>query len=414
MLFAERSIHLIKMILPYFNSVNTYQNEVMSFRTDLEKWFLLLYNNYMTAVTEVSNASKKSYNPTLKNISDGKYKKPDAFDYSSYIPIHIKQYINDKKRHQVVFSAQINGRSIELIFTVFKDIRKRDLRVMQIQTKRIYSLIYFLSNLSERKCSKSLTIYLYMTKFKKEMPVSSTELLSPDNVNTGLTRRCATDNEVVIYREEEWFKVLIHELIHSFGLDFHSSNDMRGELNAIFNVKSEYIFEEAYVETWARILNCAICCFHAKDMTGFDDFLLSLNFTLQLERIYSLYQCDKILRSMNLRFKNILKKTSNSSHFREETNVFCYYVISGILMNNYGDFINWCATNNTGIDNSGMKNIIQFGPARSNQANFIAFINAAANSLAKKDIVREADIFKYTDDGTENTLTMTMIETPIK
>ena len=93
MLFAERSSHLIKMILPHFKSVNTYQDEVMSFRTDLEKWFLLLYNNYLTAVTEVSNASKKSYNPTIKNISDGKYKKPEAFDHSSYIPTHIKQYI---------------------------------------------------------------------------------------------------------------------------------------------------------------------------------------------------------------------------------------------------------------------------------------------------------------------------------
>ena len=56
--------------------------------------------------------------------------------------------------------------------------------------------------------------------------MSSAEILSPDIVNTGLTRRCATDNEVVIYRQEEWFKVLIHELIHGFGLDFHSSDDI--------------------------------------------------------------------------------------------------------------------------------------------------------------------------------------------
>ena len=354
MLFAERSSNLIKLILPHLKSVNTYQDEVMSFTTDLDKWFLSLRDKYSVAVKTVKSLPKKSLVPEKKKISSDNYEKPEAYDHSSFIPSYIKHHIDDNKKQQITYSTKLNDRRIRVIFTTFKNVTQKDLKKMHRWTKRIYSLIYFLSKLSDKKCSKSLTIYLYMTDFKKTLPMSSSETLGPGNVNTGLTRRCATDNEVIIYREEEWFKVLIHELIHSFGLDFHSSHDERRELNGIFNVKSEYIFEEAYVETWARILNCVICCFHAlHDIKNRDDFLLSLNFTLQLERIYSLYQCDKILRLMNLQFKDILKKNKQSSHFREETNVFCYYVLGGILMNNYGHFIKWCAIHNNGTNKHG-------------------------------------------------------------
>ncbi len=419
MLFAERSSNLIKLILPHFKNMNTYQDEVMSFRTDLDKWFLSLRNKYHAAVKKIKSLSKDSFVPEKKKISkNNNYEKPEAYDNSTFIPSYIKQYIDDNKEQQISYSTKLNNRQIRVVFTTFKNVTRDDLKKMNVWIERIYSLIYFLSKLSGKKCSKSLTIYLYMTDFKKTTPFSSSETLGPGNVNTGLTRRCAIDNEVVIYREEEWFKVLIHELIHSFGLDFHSSDDERKELNAIFNVKSEYIFEEAYVETWARILNCVICCFHGlNDIKNRDDFLLSLNFTLQLERIYSLYQCDKILRLMNLQFKDILKKNKQASHFREETNVFCYYVLGGILMNNYGHFIKWCVVNNKN-DNSGSQNkkhnVIQFAPTTSNMRRFISFINAAANTMALENIMRVSSIFKHANDNIQESLTMTMIEVPIK
>lgn len=418
MLFAERSSHLIKLILPHFKNMNTYQDEVMSFGTDLDKWFLLLRNNYYVAVKIIKVLSKESFVPKKKKILNNNYEKPEAYNYSSFIPNYIKQYIDNNKQEQISYSTKLNNRQIRVVFTTFKNITQSELKKMNKWIERIYSLIYFLSTLSRKKCSKSLTIYLYMTDFKKTTPFSSSETLGPGNVNTGLTRRCAIDNEVIIYRQEEWFKVLIHELIHSFGLDFHSSDDERKELNAIFNVKSEYIFEEAYAETWSRILNCVICSFHAlNDIKNSDDFLLSLNFTLQLERIYSLYQCDKILRLMNLQFKDVLKKNKQASHFREETNVFCYYVLGGILMNNYGHFIKWCVMNNKNNNSKSQNkkhNMIQFVPTNSNKRRFISFINAAANTLALENIMRVSSIFKHANDNIQDSLTMTMIEVPIK
>ena len=46
--------------------------------------------------------------------------------------------------------------------------------------------------------------------------------LVQSHVNSGYTYTCKENNEIVIYREEEWLKVLIHESFHAYGLDFSS------------------------------------------------------------------------------------------------------------------------------------------------------------------------------------------------
>jgi hypothetical protein len=55
---------------------------------------------------------------------------------------------------------------------------------------------------------------------------------------------------------------------------------------------------------------------------------------------------------MNLNYK--LVTTNNQTAitackhlYKEETAVFAYYVITGLLVNNYIEFMNWCLSNNT-------------------------------------------------------------------
>ena len=46
------------------------------------------------------------------------------------------------------------------------------------------------------------------------------KVLDQDNCNTAVTYACAIKGECLIYRKEEWFKVLIHETMHALCLDF--------------------------------------------------------------------------------------------------------------------------------------------------------------------------------------------------
>ena len=112
-------------------------------------------------------------------------------------------------------------------------------------------------------CVESLNIYIYLTPFKKELPENKSEVIGPIHANTGYTYRCEKKNEIVIYRQEEWFKVFIHETMHTFGNDFETDFDHDHIDNAfikkIFSLPQdiEIRMSETYSELWARIMNVA-------------------------------------------------------------------------------------------------------------------------------------------------------------
>jgi hypothetical protein len=106
---------------------------------------------------------------------------------------------------------------------------------------------------------------------------------------------------------------------------------------------------------------------------GFDVFLSNVDWLIQYERIYSFFQLNKVLNYMGLTYKNLYSKDKTSAVLREtlykeNTNIFAYYVIKCILMNNYNGFLSWCYQRN------GAGNIIQFSKTQQNLYDFYSFI----------------------------------------
>lgn len=58
-------------------------------------------------------------------------------------------------------------------------------------------------------------IYLLLTPWRKLLPPHPGVRLDPVHVNSAFTRA----NEILLFREEEWRKVLVHETLHCLGLD---------------------------------------------------------------------------------------------------------------------------------------------------------------------------------------------------
>ena len=72
-----------------------------------------------------------------------------------------------------------------------------------------------------------MSLHLYLTLFEKKIR-NIKEVLGESHVNTAYTWHCSPNNKIVIYRHEEWFKVLIHESFHFFGFeDFDSEKHAR-------------------------------------------------------------------------------------------------------------------------------------------------------------------------------------------
>lgn len=206
------------------------------------------------------------------------------------------------------------------------------------------------------------------------MPANSGEVLSYSNANSAVTRPCFENNEICIFREEELFKVFIHETFHTFNLDF--SLQMKDvhvkEMKKMFNIKSEFNIYETYAETWAEIMNVLFL----SEGSG-------VNKMLQAEVAFSLHQMNKVLSYMGLDYADLLNNTGNAYHkYKEETNVFCYYVLKALTLFYWSDFVEFCGGSIKFTMNVG--DFIGFIREKYKQSQFIDAANAVMEHVSGK------------------------------
>ena len=114
--------------------------------------------------------------------------------------------------------------------------------------------------------------------------------IKPKNINGGWTYFIGDKTGLVIYRLEEFAKVLLHELLHSF--HFNLSNDAEEFYSKSIQKIIEYntsstIINEAYIELAADILNSIFLQIESNKLDFFK--------ILEYERYWSLYQAAKLL-----------------------------------------------------------------------------------------------------------------------
>jgi hypothetical protein len=227
---------------------------------------------------------------------------------------------------------------------------------------------------SFHSCSKSLSLFIYLTSKEKSLPDYIEEIIDEEHVNSGFTRTCVANSEIVIYRKEEWFKVLIHETFHNFALDFSDMNtrECHRRILSLFKVQSEVNLFEAYTEFWAEIMNAAFCSFYVlTDKEDKNAFMKHFDMFITLERSFSFFQMVKALRFMGLRYQDLYSNAVpvsvlRDTLYKEKSNVLSYYIITTILMNNYQGFLSWCDANNTSL--------LQFKKTTSNLDSFCRFV----------------------------------------
>lgn len=340
--------------------------------------FIELYNNIFTAY-EFLNKFKKNLSNSIysfeiqKIISSKQILKPKQFNSDSF-PEIVRQHIDEMSSVQLTYHFSLFDRKITIHFILENDDINENSRNYNKYIDSIIMWLHILNKYSSPLCSKSLTVYFYMTSLEKNLPESNIAVLDEANVNTAFTYTCLKDSEIVIYRKEEWFKVFLHETIHNFGLDFSNMNTQfcKDKLLSVFDVESDVNLYEAYTEFWAEIMNILFCSFHMlKNKRNISDFILfSVNF-IQIEKTYSFFQMVKTLQFMGLRYNDLYSKTNKStllrhSMYKEDTNILAYFVVKTILLNKYEGFFEWCRNNNDSL--------LQFKRTIENQDKFCNFI----------------------------------------
>jgi|LakMenE01Jun11ns_1017448.scaffolds.fasta_scaffold9937670_5 hypothetical protein len=189
-------------------------------------------------------------------------------------------------------------------------------KINKNKIKKIIKRGYIISNKS-----KEYIIHLILSPAKKLIEFN--KILTAKNINSGFT--FINRNEIFIFREEEYPKVILHELIHHDKLihndDFKIEN--KEKLMNHFGITKDtiLILNEAIIEFWATLIQIAfVSC----------EYKLNYLELFKLELKYSLLKTYQILK---------LKETYENKLWCDKCNIYSYIIFKTILLLNINDFI---------------------------------------------------------------------------
>jgi len=335
-----------------------------------------IYNGYKYVNERMAKEGRLFYKVKLEKISTiTQVPFPKTFNQKDF-PDEIRNHIKENILNSLTYTYNFLGRNVNIKFITEDANIENNLETYNTYINNILAWLYVANEYANKKCAKDLTIYLYLTSQTKTLPLNKIDILGQPHINSAFTYSCPITGEIIIFREEEWFKVLIHETFHNYGLDFSEMHNSLKKCNekilSIFQIKSAVNLYEAYTETWAEILNCSFCAFHLiKNKEDHEEFITSTNLLISFEILYSFFQMVKVLDYMGLTYNNLYSGSSTAKSLREtlykeNTSVLSYYVIKTILLSNYQQFLKWCDTNNLSL--------LQFKKTNSNVDKFCDFI----------------------------------------
>ena len=259
-------------------------------------------------------------------------------------------------------------------------------------------------NAKKNKCNESpLVVYLLLSPLPKMLPTianttsKTTNKEKPTldwcNANSAFTMVCddasnktkTKARQIILFRQEEWFKVFIHETFHNYGFDFSGASDdlinqsSQFVAKKLYPVKSEMNVYEAYAECWARIVTIVFSCVYGHAPQSDAKYLACLNERFAEEIGFSFFQAGKVLEYMDIPSYSHLIRGQVVQLYREKTSILAYYIITLVLFSNYSAFIEWSFKQNatsksTAPSSFHLSDYIAFHQTKSNMDSFLSFL----------------------------------------
>lgn len=177
-------------------------------------------------------------------------------------------------------------------------------------------MIYYCKTVNQSFHDK-LNIKIVLSPFKKELQGSIA--FSAYNVNSGFTQRDYANgvSSIVVYREEEVVKVLIHELLHALDIDCKTKmREDEQKFAKLFGMYTGVNINESFTDAYACLLNVVYC-----------SILLSRGQFVEQNIIKQVVKCETV-HIVKMGHK-VLLNTSNQR--LETTNVLAYYVLKALV-----------------------------------------------------------------------------------
>lgn len=315
-----------------YDFINNYIDFFNYFNKDQEINKKIIQKLYLEIIDSKDFAdSFKSINKEVTDIEFGDQTYIEDLGikkFTTFTSSHTIESLRNVKK-KLVYSFTINNIEYQLIFLILTE---KDEAIIDRKISIFIKNLHFVSKYMKAKMNSLKIVVLYAYK-NKEKNNDTNKPLSFDNVNTGVTRSCIEDSIIFLYRQEELMKVFIHEVIHSKCVDFSNIDVNKKTINLIkkmFDIKSDFVVSESYCEFWANIINTLFVSLQVSE-NNFDSFYENFNLLHIMEKIFSLHQIISVLDYMGLTYKDLISG-KNTYKFKEETNVFAYYILKSIWL----------------------------------------------------------------------------------
>ena len=280
-------------------------------------------NKYMAEI-KLNKISFKLTNFKVNNLIETKF-----------IPSKIKTYIKEKIKYKYDIKYNYFNNIIRLEY--YSSNNSIQTEVFEIIIRRIIFMMK-ISNVH-----KNLNVQIYDTPFKKKFNCNNSHKcgnLNHNNVNSGLSYA----NNVIIFRKEEYLKLLIHEVIHALDIDYkYETYDDQEPLLNLFNVNTEnLLINESYVETWAILINIYLVLFEKKTYKKGKINLDLFKKYLKMEITHGLIQSAKLCNYYNIDNFNEMfynEKIKNNKLYLDTVNTFSYHIIKTLNLYNIKNFL---------------------------------------------------------------------------
>lgn len=352
-------------------------------KTSLENFYHVLHN--------IPDDNVEHGNIQIVSKSDYQ----DDFRFSHVIPQY--HYIESKVRNSL---DSYKGYSIQYKMYLPKNVvlvhmylpcTKTQLRTAIAKfTREIHFMYLWMMLVQEHirdSCSKVMNVFIIFSPLKKLLGKTNT-IMDAYHVNSAFTTSCKEHADIVIYRNEEWLKVFIHETFHCMGLDFSSlpyHTEKAMEQMVSVHSQEQIRIYESYCEYWAELMHLVILSY--MDTKSKKDFLERFDFMLRRQLQFSVFQMVKILKHHELYYHDII---SHKQTFHEKTHIVSYYVFKTVLLFFSSSFENWCKRNNETLfqfqqEKENVEKFLQFIAKHYKKSEFLQYVRKMENYVSKNE-----------------------------
>lgn len=191
-------------------------------------------------------------------------------------------------------------------------------KVYKAYIKELLKEIYMLTDIRK----KQINIEYHPTNKKKLFPMKDNKVLQVSNINSGVSFPYSDENEtnIIIYRKEEFYKVLTHEMLHLYQVIPEEEELERKIIEFYPKLYNTININETFVELNAMLINIKII----SKLTGDDEKHL-----MKKECNWSKNQYENILK-----FFGIKSTDDVNVKFNEKgTHAFSYYILKWLYFN---------------------------------------------------------------------------------